>query len=186
VQRPTINQSVSLFAQGTLLRDSVLLNMPTNQNVLVAHSNGGLMSRHASPFLSPLGIVTVGTGHAGVPIATQVGAIVQVLQLNTFFLLDVLSLSAYQTAFGYMGFGPVQILQMSALSAALVTEIAYVYGLSEIESLNPFLADNVPGSAFVQQLPTGGPNRYSISVSDASGAAPWSLALSPTAAQNAM
>lgn len=186
VQRPNISQSVSLSAQGILLRDSVLHNMPANQYVLVGHSNGGLMSRHAASALSPLGIVTVGTGHAGVPIATQVPAIIQTLQLNTFFLADVLLLTSYPLAFGYTGMSPVFYAQAAAVTAAVAAEIAYVHGLSVLEGFGPYLADNAPGSTFIQQLPASGPQRYSLSVTDASGAAPWSLALSPSAAQNAM
>jgi hypothetical protein len=77
------------------------------------------------------------------------------------------------------------LFQATAVSGALAAQQGLSHLLEVAESYEPWLVDDIPGSAFLQQLPTGGANRFSYSVQQSATAAlgaPWSLFMSDNSA----
>jgi hypothetical protein len=122
------------------------------QTALVAHSNGGVVSRYASrDWISPKGIITVGTPHTGAPIA-QVAA----QAIGHVFSVAV-AMWAPIAAYEPLGLDPpVFDLPMNAWwldYALLAVRLSMAsWDANVTPSAAPLLTNLRPGSAFLQSL----------------------------------
>ncbi len=176
---PSLNQQTDLYAQGAQLAGYMSSGGTT---ILLGHSNGGLVSRRASSSKSARGIVTVGTPHTGAPIALYLDDIRDRIGWITFALADVLLLQTYDA---WKNPTPQQLImatEQAAYVGAGIAVAAWTTSDNYLDLYDAFDQDDVPGSAFLASLPTGGSDRYSASVSLSTAhaaAGPWILAFSP-------
>ncbi len=175
---PSLNQQTNLFQQSSQLAMQL---SPAGTSILLAHSNGGIVSREASRYKGAQAIATIATPHAGAPIATQLANIQERLGWIGFALADVAVLA---TLDAWIDPTPVQLMQYTeyAAYAGVGGAIAAWHTATNFLDLwAAFDQDDVPGSSFLTGLPTGGANRFSASVSLSVNAAlggPWILAFS--------
>jgi pimeloyl-ACP methyl ester carboxylesterase len=154
-QNPTLGQADPLAVQAGRLRDAIAANGFGGNVMLAAHSQGGLISRYTTELTPAKAVVTVGTPHAGAPVAVMGDWFNGVLDEAAWDIGIVLVVDTDLANYlWYYGEWPWTIFE----DIAYAWSIGYLidYGLDAVSSqyLNgqPSLADLAPGSAFLASL----------------------------------
>jgi hypothetical protein len=155
--------------------------MHADSSILVGHSLGGMASRDATRFVDAAGLVTVGSGHTGIPVAAGIPSGLALINAvvydagNVFqWLIAEVFDSFWQDAVWYA-------VAMVDVWAFTLTQWLGNWGMGFLETLGPpnYQTDLPPGSSFIAQLPTNLPNSHTLSVTMNPGFNGGPIALHP-------
>lgn len=156
---PSIAQTGSLTSQASSLQGFLL----GSANVLVGHSNGGLLARKVRTVApsSVKGIVTLDSPNGGMPLANRAqhaaGEVIFISSaVNALTVLPVLNAYFEHTTYPWT-------VAAYAIEAGGWAYSWWMWTKSQLEAYAPFINDDKPGSAFLGGLGAPGPNSYALS-----------------------
>lgn len=171
--------SYALPTWGSVVQQAMI----SNASILVGHSLGGMASRHATSAVPAVGVITLGTGHSGVPAATAVGELMIMGGTMVLAAAEVIIAFAYYLYDMFIGAGQEiaeTIAQFVDATAWTVIGLGVTTGLEYLATYPPNISvDAAPGSSYLGSLPGPGANSFGLAITMSPGFSGGPIALRP-------
>ncbi|HEX9563121.1 MAG TPA: alpha/beta hydrolase [Gemmatimonadaceae bacterium] len=146
----------------------IAADMIPDSSILVGYSLGGVAVREAADSIDALGLVSIGSPQTGAPVAASIESAVELVDDLEYSLSYALSIAFSEFLEAFTSIGEALYWDLVALidswfygAVQNLVEAGYGY----LDTFMPdFETDLPPGSTWMNQLPTGIANSYTLSV----------------------